>query len=236
LLGIGGEPGDAHPQYVDGSAEIDDFEIGFGTQDGMTAVGAYGQRRAEFAIAIASFGADTCYTVVFYEQIGDFRFHVQVKLRISFGLLRDEIQEIPLGHEADEFTVHRKMGKITDGDGKVVDGGSDLQKLLMRDAQEMLEEAEFVHEFEGGWVDGVAAEIAEEVGVFFEDEDFDASAGEEETEHHAGGAASCDAAGGLRGSKGGNFGRHGSNLGTSLPQIRRCRSKPERQWPIISGR
>jgi hypothetical protein len=91
------------------------------------------------------------------------------------------------------------MGKVADGDGKIVDGGSDLQKLLMRDAQEIIEEAEFVHKFEGGRVNGVAAEIAEEVGVFFEDEDFDAGAGEKEAEHHAGGAAACDAAGGCCG-------------------------------------
>ena len=46
-------------------------------------------------------------------------------------------------------------------------------------------------------MDGVAAEVAEEVGVFFEDDDVDAGAGEEEAEHHAGGAAADDAAGGV---------------------------------------
>jgi len=179
----------------------------------MAAVGAYGQRRAEFAISIASLGADTCYTVIFDDEIGDFRFHVQVKLWVGFGFLRDEIQEIPLGHEADEFAVHGEMGKVADGDGEVVDGSGDLQKLLMRDAQEIIEEAELVHEFEGGRVNGVAAEIAEEVGVFFEDEDFDASAGEKKAEHYAGGAASCDAAGSCCGLRIGCLGRHGSRLG-----------------------
>ena len=56
-----------------------------------------------------------------------------------------------------------------------------------------------MHQFEGGRVNGVAAEIAKKVGVFFEDENFDAGAGEQEAEHHASGAASCDAAGGLGG-------------------------------------
>src|ERR1700692_4150822 len=104
------------------------------------------------------------------------------------------------------------MGKVADGDGEIVNGSSDLQKLLMRDAQEIVEKAELVHQLEGGRVNGVAAEIAEEVGVFFEDEDFDASAGEKEAEHYAGGAASCDAAGcwcGLRG----KVGRHGTAPG-----------------------
>ena len=213
MFGVGGEAGNAHPEHVDGSAEVDDFEAGFGAHDGMAAVGAYGQRRAEFAIAIASFGADACYTVIFDEQIGDFRLHVQVKLRIGLGFFGDEIQEIPLGHEADEFAVHGEMGKVADGDGEVVDGGGDLQKLLMGDAQKVFEKAEFVHQFEGGRVNGVAAEIAEEVGMFFEDEDFDAGAGEKKTEHDAGGAATHDAAGGCCGWRIGCLGRHGSSLG-----------------------
>jgi hypothetical protein len=37
-----------------------------------------------------------------------------------------------------------------------------------------------VEEFEGGGMDGVAAEVAKEVGVLFEDGDRDAGAGEEE--------------------------------------------------------
>jgi hypothetical protein len=49
--------------------------------------------------------------------------------------------------------------------------------------------------------------------VFFEDEDSDAGAGEKEAEHHAGGAASCDAARGWRGWRIGCLGRHGSSLG-----------------------
>jgi len=208
LLGIGGEAGDAHPQHVDGSAEIEDFKAGFGAQDGMTAVGADGLWRAEFAMAIAGFGADTCDAAIFNDQIDDFRFQVQVKLRICLGRFGDEIQKIPLRHEADEFAVHREVGKIGYGDGEIVDDRADLQKLLIRDAQEIVEEAELVHQLKGGRVNGVAAEIAKKVGVFFEDEDFDAGAGEKEAEHHAGRAASCDAAGGWCGWRGGRFGRH----------------------------
>jgi hypothetical protein len=44
-------------------------------------------------------------------------------------------------------------------------------------------------------VDGVAAEVAEEVFVFFEDGDMVAIAGEEEAEHHACGTSAHDAGG-----------------------------------------
>jgi hypothetical protein len=54
--------------------------------------------------------------------------------------------------------------------------------------------------------------------VFFEDENFDAGAGEKEAEHHTGGTASCDAAGGWCGLGIGCLGRHGSSLRVkSLP-------------------
>jgi hypothetical protein len=49
--------------------------------------------------------------------------------------------------------------------------------------------------------------------VFFEDQDFDAGAGEKEAEHHTGRAASCDAAGGLCGLRGSRFDDHESSLG-----------------------
>ena len=52
-------------------------------------------------------------------------------------------------------------------------------------------------------MDGVAAEVAEEVFVFFEDGDVVAVAGEEVGEHHASGASAYDAAGGLECWRGG---------------------------------
>ena len=51
-------------------------------------------------------------------------------------------------------------------------------------------------------MDGVAAEVTEEILVLFEDGDVDALAGEEEGEHHAGWASADDAAGGLVHSRG----------------------------------
>jgi hypothetical protein len=123
---------------------------------------------------------------------------VEAKFRVGFGFFGDEIQEIPLRHQADEFAVNREVGEVGDGYGEIVDGGAKRVELLMWDAQEIIEEAELVHQLEGGGVNGVAAKIAEKVGVFFEDDDLDACACEQEAEHHAGGAASSDAAGGLQ--------------------------------------
>ena len=148
-------------------------------------------------MAVASFGPDARDAAIFDDEIGDFTLHVEAKFRIGFGFFSDEIQEIPLRHQADEFAVHRKMGEIRDGDGEIVDGGAKRAEFLMRDAQKIVKEAELVHQLEGGRVDGVAAKIAEEVGMFFENDDLDPGACEQEAQHNAGGATSCDAAGGL---------------------------------------
>ena len=89
------------------------------------------------------------------------------------------------------------------------DDGGEAGDLGVRELQEAFEEAELVEELEGGGVDGVAAEVAEEVFVLFEDGDGDAGAGEEEAEHDAGGASADDADGGgvrLRGGRGAHGG------------------------------
>jgi hypothetical protein len=109
-----------------------------------------------------------------------------------------------LGHEGDEFAVGGKMREIGESESFVADLAAKFLQLLVRALEEFFEEAEFVHQLQSGRMDGVAAKVAEEIGVFFEDEDFDAGTGEEETEHHAGGSASDYAATGL-----GEIGWHG---------------------------
>ena len=63
----------------------------------------------------------------------------------------------------------------------------------MRQLQEVVDQAEFVHHLQGRGVHGVAAKIAKEVGVLFEHDGIDAGAPEQVAEHHAGGSAADDA-------------------------------------------
>jgi len=64
------------------------------------------------------------------------------------------------------------------------------------DLEKLVEETELIEDFECGGMDGVAAEVAEEVGVFFKNCDSDALAREKVAEHDSGGTSSDDAAGG----------------------------------------
>jgi len=69
--------------------------------------------------------------------------------------------------------------------------------LLVGQAQEVLEDAEFVHQFERRRVYCIASEVAEKVGVPFEGHDVHAASGKEITEHHSCGSADDDATRGV---------------------------------------
>ena len=43
-----------------------------------------------------------------------------------------------------------------------------------------------MHQFESGWMDGIAAKIAQKIRVLLENDDADTGAGEQVPEHHSG--------------------------------------------------
>ena len=65
--------------------------------------------------------------------------------------------------------------------------------LLMRQLQELIDEARFADQLKGRRVDRVAAEIAEEIGVFFQHDNVNARARQQKSQHHSRGAAAGDA-------------------------------------------
>src|SRR5215472_8617361 len=79
---------------------------------------------------------------------------------------------------------------------RVADLRPEMPHFLVGQLQEIVKDSELVHELEGRWVDGVAAKIAEEIGVLLEDDDIQSCAGEQVAEHHAGRAAAHDTASG----------------------------------------
>ena len=83
-------------------------------------------------------------------------------------------------HEGDEFCLRGEVREVGDGELLAADVGGEFVDLGVGEGEEFVEEVELVEEFEGGGMDGVAAEVAKEVGVLFEDGDRDAGAGEEE--------------------------------------------------------
>ena len=65
-------------------------------------------------------------------------------------------------------------------DALVADLTRELAHLLMRALEEIVEHAELVHDLERRGMDGVAAEVAQEIGVLLQHHDIDAGAGQQE--------------------------------------------------------
>jgi hypothetical protein len=68
----------------------------------------------------------------------------------------------------------------------------------MRAFQEIAENSKFVHDFERGGMNRVAAKIAQKVRVLFEHDNFDSGASQQKSQDHAGGPAANDAAAGCQ--------------------------------------
>jgi hypothetical protein len=70
----------------------------------------------------------------------------------------------------------------------------EMARFVVRPLQERIEKSEFVHHFERRGVDGVAAEVPQEISMLFEDHDLYPRTGEKEAEHHAGRPSADDTA------------------------------------------
>ncbi|MOA25540.1 hypothetical protein D3C78_1462710 [compost metagenome] len=66
----------------------------------------------------------------------------------------------------------------------------------MRQCQQLLQQAKLIHDFQGRRVNGIAAKVAQEIGVLFQHYDLYPRPGQQIAEHQPGGATANDAAGG----------------------------------------
>ena len=87
------------------------------------------------------------------------------------------------------------MGEVGHRHALFADLGADPLDLLVRHFEELLEQAKLVHQFEGRWMHGVAAEVAKKVRIFFQHHDVDAGTRQQKAEHHPGRSAAGDATG-----------------------------------------
>ncbi len=88
----------------------------------------------------------------------------------------------------------RQVREIGDLQKDIADLPAERPDFLVGLLEELLEEAELVHDFQRRGMNGVPAEIAQEIGVLFEDQDGDPGAGEQQPQHHAGRTSAGDAA------------------------------------------
>ena len=161
----------------------------------MPAVGADHEIGADLERAVRQLRPQSHHAVAVPDEIVHLGQHPELETRIAFALVGQEIEEVPLREEGDEAAARRKMGKVGEDDHLVADDAADLAHFLVRQLEKRVEQSELVHHFERGGMDGVAAEVAQEVSVLLQHQDVDAGAGEQEAEHHAGRAAAGNGAG-----------------------------------------
>src|SRR5262249_39063783 len=92
-----------------------------------------------------------------------------------------------------ELAPRGNVAEVGERDVGHADATAQLRHALMWPLQERLEQTEFVHHLEGGWVHGVATEVAQKVGMLFKHDDFETCACEQQTQHHAGRTTTDDA-------------------------------------------
>ncbi len=112
VLGVGGLAGDREPENVDGDALLDDVEVGSFAGGRVAAVAAHGEGGADFGGAVGGVGADAGDAVVLAQEIRGFPAHAQGEGGEGGSFLCEEVEEVPLGHEGDEFCYGGKVGEV----------------------------------------------------------------------------------------------------------------------------
>ena len=84
------------------------------------------------------------------------------------------------------------MGEIGDAEALVAELALHMGHLLVRQGEELVEQAELGQHVGGRRMDRVAAKVAEEIGVLLQHDHVDAGARQQEARHHAGRPAARD--------------------------------------------
>ena len=103
--------------------------------------------------------------------------------RIALAVIGEEVEEVPLRHQRDELAAGRQVGEIRERVRPTAEICADAASFLVRQLEELVEQTELAHHVEGRGMDGVAAEVAQEVAMLLEHDDVDAGAREQEAEH-----------------------------------------------------
>ena len=176
-------PRQPEPQHVHRRADFVDGKTCALADRGTTPIAADGEIGPYFDLSGGRVGAHAGDTPALLDEISRFRLHSQMEAGIDLGPLREKIEEVPLGNQCNEFAAGREMSEIRECIFLLAEGGADCRGFLVRQFQELVQQAQLVHELQCGGMDGVAAEIAQEVGVLLQHDHVDAGAREQKAEH-----------------------------------------------------
>ena len=183
------------PQHVDGGGGGDGLKTGQAAGLGEAAVGADGERGADLMPAVGCVVAHAAHDLVLLGELADVGAHDQLEGGVAGGLGGEELQELRLGHQRDVGEAAGQAGQV-DGDRRAGRQGR-LAELAVGQLKQLVREAKLVQDLHDRGVQRVAAEVAVEVAVGFQQHHRHALAGQQQREHRAGRPGTHDAAGGL---------------------------------------
>jgi len=132
---------EAEPEDVDGNSGLANWQAGSGTGGGVAAVATDDEGSADVDRAGGSVGVDADDAmIVVFDEAGGLVFHEKAERWEGCGLRGYEVEEVPLGHESDEFCMRGQMTEIGDGEGFAADGEDKLADLLVRKGEEGVED------------------------------------------------------------------------------------------------
>ena len=100
--------------------------------------------------------------------------------RVALAAVGEKVEKVPLRHQRNELAASRQISEIGELIWVTVEECADVQRFLVRQFEEIIEQAEFCHHVQRRGMNSVAAEIAQEVCMFFEHDDVDPGAGGQE--------------------------------------------------------
>ncbi len=134
--------------------------------------------------------ADPGHPAAVPDQRGGGGTHPQREGRFCGGGVGKEVQEVPLRHQRDVVVRRRQRLEVAHRHRPPArDREGDVGEPALRQPAELLAEAQFIDQPDGRGVDGVAAEITEEIGVLLQYRHIHACPGQQQPQHHPGRAA-----------------------------------------------
>ncbi len=100
------------PEHIHRRPVVLALEASFLADDRMAPVAADHKVGANRQHPVRRLGDKADNAPVLFDEIGRFSLHAQVECRVTLALLGEEVEEVPLRRQRDEFAVRRQMAKI----------------------------------------------------------------------------------------------------------------------------
>jgi len=141
IFRVRGLTGDLEPEDIDRDADVLEWEVASVAGDGVAAVAADGQGGGDFDWTVGCVGTHAGGEAVLLDETGSLPAHAQSKGGKAACLFGEEIEEVPLRHEGDEFAVGGDVGEIGYWKALTADDGGECCDLGVRDGEELFKEA-----------------------------------------------------------------------------------------------